>query len=605
MRRGAALLAVALLSGAAADEPAASPIRFNQVGFEPAGAKRFIIESAGPVRWALDDPAGKTVAKGTAPSHADPESGERVATVTIDQSLAPGHYRLIANRVVSRPITITPRPFAQLFRDAMGFFYQQRADTPILARHVQRPDLARPAGHPHEIASCFTGTDTLGVVWPGCDVRVGVPGGWYDAGDRGKYVVNAGISVWTLLNAYERAQDAAVMRDGALALPEAGNGVPDLLDEARWEIEWMLRMQIADGTRVAVLGSDGKTTRLIDGGGLAWHKVADTHWAGLPLRVEDDHATRALYPPSTAATLNLAAVTAQAARVWRAIDPAFAKRCLDASRTAYAAAKGHPDLFADTRFTGSGGYEDQRIVDERFWAAAELAVTTGERDYIADLSSPQAIGAIGAIGWAETATLGSLSMLTVPNALPASLIATQRRAVIAAADRFLADDARQAYRIPTASGPTIWGSNADLLNRAIVLGTAHDLTHAARYRAAVVDAADYVLGRNPLDRSYVTGYGARPTRNPHHRFWAHGIDPAFPAPPPGVLSGGPNSAAMTDSVAVAMKGRCRPLTCWSDDARAYTQNEVAINWNAPFVWVAAFLDTTGRMTWTQPSTAAR
>ena len=92
--------------------------------------------------------------------------------------------------------------------------------------------------------------------------------------------------------------------------------------------------------------------------------------------------------------------------------------------------------------------------------------------------------------------------------------------------------------------------------------------------------------------SYVTGYGARPMRHPHHRFWARQFDPKAPEPPPGVLSGGPNSQAMTDPVSRALKGTCAPQACWRDDARAFTFNEVAINWNAPLFWAAAFLDST-------------
>jgi endoglucanase len=103
---------------------------------------------------------------------------------------------------------------------------------------------------------------------------------------------------------------------------------------------------------------------------------------------------------------------------------------------------------------------------------------------------------------------------------------------------------------------------------------------------------DYVLGRNPLDRSYVTGFGARPMRHPHHRFWANQANARYPAPPAGVLSGGPNSSSMTDAVAETMKGKCAPQTCWTDDYRAYTQNEVTVNWNAPLAWTAAWLDDT-------------
>ena len=128
---------------------------------------------------------------------------------------------------------------------------------PILAAHVARPDLARAAGHPHETATCFSGADAAGVVWPGCDYTLDVTGGWYDAGDHGKYVVNGGISVWMLLNAYERAMarkgpGADAFADGKVSIPEAGNGVNDLLDEARYEIEFLLKMQIPDGVKLRV-----------------------------------------------------------------------------------------------------------------------------------------------------------------------------------------------------------------------------------------------------------------------------------------------------------------------------------------------------------------
>jgi endoglucanase len=94
---------------------------------------------------------------------------------------------------------------------------------------------------------------------------------------------------------------------------------------------------------------------------------------------------------------------------------------------------------------------------------------------------------------------------------------------------------------------------------------------------------------NPLDRSFVTGTGARPMQNPHHRFWTHQLDPRQPGPPPDVISRGPNSTYMSDPVASALKGRCAPATCWADDARGYSVNEVAINWNAPLVWISSWL----------------
>ena len=591
------LAAAALSATAAVAEPPVSAVRVSQLGLELAAGQRVVIvtRATGPVAWRVRDAGGRIVQRGVAPAaRYAVDAGETVTAIELPHGLAPGNYRVEAGGAVSRPITVAARPFAPLLRDAMSFFYQQRAGVPILARYVQRPDLARPAGHVGETASCFAGVDERGVRWPGCAGRYDVAGGWYDAGDRGKYVVNAGISVWMMLDAYERAPASDVLRDAALALPEAGNGVPDGLDEARYEIEWMLRMQLPDGARAVVATPDGRATRTIAAGGMAWHKLGDTAWAPMPIRVEDDHGTRALYPPSTAATLNLAAVAAQAARIWRDIDPAFAARCRAAALAAFAAARREPAAYAEPRFTGSGAYEDAALDDEFFWAAAEIAATTGDPGALRRVErSPLARAeSVATPGWATTGAAGTIAIVRHPAAFPPALVAAQRRALLATADAYLADDARQPYRYPAAPGATQWGSNGELLSRAVVLGTAWDLTGRTAYRVAARDAMDYVLGRNPLDRSYVSGIGARPMRFPHHRFWGAGIDPRFPSPPPGALSGGPNDTAMSDPVAKTMAGKCRPQTCWRDDARAYSQNEVAINWNAALIWVAAFLDDT-------------
>ena len=205
------------------------------------------------------------------------------------------------------------------------------------------------------------------------------------------------------------------------------------------------------------------------------------------------------------------------------------------------------------------------------------------RFYNAPLSEP---------GWASTAALGTITLALSDGALAPQEQAQQRHLIVAAADSYLGDEARTGYRIPFASTSYGWGSNASFMNRAMILALAARFTGDARYRDGAVDAIDYVLGRNALDQSYVSGFGARPMRNPHHRFWAHSLDAKLPPPPPGVLSGGPNNSSMADEIARAMKDHCAPQRCWRDNASAYALNEVAINWNAPLLWVAAYLDDT-------------
>lgn len=596
------LAATALTIGAADPSPS---IHLNQLGFEPGDAKTAIVSGGtAPVEWMLVDASGREVKRSRGqPYGDDPASGAPVQRIDFSDVRTPGEgYRLIAGGTRSDPFAIRDRLYAPLAKDALAFFYHQRAGVPIEARLVGAA-WARPAGHPKEVAKCFAGKDERGIAWPGCGIAFDVTGGWYDAGDHGKYVVNGGISLWTLLNAYERRPRA--FGDASLKIPEAGNRVSDLLDEARFEMAFLLRMQIADGVRSRVPVGASKPSlpgkpawerepadfAEIDAGGMAHQKVADRNWTKLPMPPQDDPEERLLYPPTTAATLNLAATAAQCARLWRGIDDAFAARCLAAAERAWQAAKRNPEVYATNSFTGSGGYGDGDVSDEFYWAAAELLATTGAAEYRdAVMRSPHFRAELREPGWPSTATLGTITLAMPGYVLPRVERERLRAAIVAAADRFLADAKGNGYGIPYVASGYPWGSNSNLLNRAMLLGLAHDFTGDAKYRAGVIAAIDYVLGRNPLGRSYVSGYGARPMRNPHHRFWAPSLDPKLPGPPPGVLSGGPNSTSMSDDVARAMRGKCAPQTCWADDVHAYALNEVAINWNAPLFWVAAWLD---------------
>jgi endoglucanase len=598
--RFALLVATGLTLGAI---PAPVPSHFNQLGFEPGDAKIAIVHG-GPVpfEWVLVDANGRKVTQGNAQIYGpDAASGAEVQRIDFSHARASGEgYRLVVAGSRSEPFAIREGLYAPLAKDALAFFYHQRAGVPVEARFVGHA-WTRPAGHPKEVAKCFAGRDERGIEWPGCDYALDVTGGWYDAGDHGKYVVNGGITLWTLLNAHEGRSSA--FADGSLKIPEAGNRVNDLLDEARFEMEFLLRMQIADGVRTRVPAGAPKAAQAgrpawetgpadfaeIDAGGMAHQKVADRNWTRLPMPPQNDPEERLLYPPTTAATLNLAATAAQCARIWRGVDDAFAARCRVAAGRAWQAAKRNPQIYATSSFTGSGGYGDGDVSDEFYWAAAELFAATGAAEYRdAVLQSPHFRAELREPGWPSTATLGTITLATTRNGMPKAEVDRLRGAIIATGDRFLADEKGNGYGIPYVASGYPWGSNSTLLNRAILLGLAHDFTGDTKYRAGVVAAMDYVLGRNPLGQSYVSGYGTRPLRNPHHRFWAHALDPKLPGPPPGVLSGGPNSTSMSDDVAKKMRG-CAPQRCWVDDINAYSMNEVAINWNAPLFWVAAWL----------------
>ena len=166
-----------------------------------------------------------------------------------------------------------------------------------------------------------------------------------------------------------------------------------------------------------------------------------------------------------------------------------------------------------------------------------------------------------------------------------------RQALIGQADRFLAFIEKRGYRSPSASDTSyIWGSNAGVMNAGVVLGIAYFFTKDLKYANGVVDCMDYLLGRNPLAKSYVAGHGANALRNPHHRVWSHQKDPRLPEAPPGAVSGGPNSMLQDPYIRKLGMSGCPPQTCYVDNIDSYSTNEVAINWNSALAWDAAFLD---------------
>ena len=599
VRAAATALAAILLI--AADQPPQPAVRINQLGFQPGSAKQAIAAdpSKTALPWAVTDARGATIAKGqTAVFGKDEASGDFVHQIDLGSLTRPGDYRLTVGANVGRPFTISPDIYGPLARAALNYFYQTRAGTPIEAGFAGGALWARPAGHPHEVVSCFQGGDENGTTWPGCgSYKSDVTGGWYDAGDQGKYVVNGGISLWTLQNLWEieQALPAAKRFTGDRQLVPNQGKLDPLLVEARWEMDFLLAMQVPEGTHMQLpVGRYGWNARMplvdTDASGMAFHKVADARWTKLPTPPQSDPEPRLLYPPTTGATLNLAATAAQCARIWKTIDPAYSAKCLTAAQRAFQAAVRNPAIHTGN-FTGSGGYGDDNFADEFYWASAELFATTHDRIYADVLHRVHFFtDTVHEPGWGSTAALGTITLAITDGALDRAEQAAQRKLIVAAADGFLAEEARSGYRLPYASTNYGWGSNSNLLNRAMLLGVATRFTGEARYRDGMVDVMDYLLGRNPLDQSFISGFGARPLKNPHHRFWARSLDPHLPPPPPGVVSGGPN-AHPADDIARTM-GPCAPQRCWKDHALAYSLNEVAINWNAPLVWVAAYLDDT-------------
>ncbi|WP_246727735.1 glycoside hydrolase family 9 protein [Chelativorans sp. Marseille-P2723] len=573
----------------------------NQLGYLPDGPKRatLVTGAQSPLPWRLLDEDGLKVASGlTEPAGADPTAGLNVHVIDFSAFAGSGQgFRLHSDGDTSFPFVIGRGFYEALARDAFGYFYPVRSGIAIDGK-IAGSSYARPAGHaasPGDAAvnkgdrgvACLMpeqAVEAYGEPWT-CKYRLDVTGGWYDAGDHGKYVVNGGISVGQLMSAYERTlyvegASNALLTDGALAVPESGNGVPDVLDEARWELEFLVKMQVPEGEPLA---------------GMAHHKVHDTEWTGLPLMPHEDDKPRALHRPSTAATLNLAAAAAQGARLFKEFDPRFSESLLVAAERAYEAAKAHPNLYAPASDNAGGGaYDDDDVSDEFYWAAAELFITTGEERYREDIKassyfSGDAFREYG-FDWAFVAAMGRLSLSLVPNRFSDEQIASFRASVVEAAQHFVELQQGRAFgQIYTpADGRFGWGSNHLMAQIGIIVARAYDYSGAKHFRDAALEAADYLFGRNALALSYVTGHGSAYAMNQHSRWFAHQLDPALPRPPDGALAGGPN-VWLQDTIAAERLSGCAPQLCYIDHIESWSTNEITVNWNAALAQYAAFL----------------
>jgi len=552
-----------LAAGAATAAPA---IKVNQVGFLPAAQKLAVVTDTIAARFAVVDAAsGKTVLDGAlgAPATWD-ASGEAARLADFSALRTPGRYRLRVAGVPDSPVfAIDAQAYRELDAAAIRAYTLNRASMalgPAVAGVY-----ARPAGHP----------DTQVAVHPSAasskrpaGAIIASPKGWYDAGDYNKYIVNSGISTYTLLAAYEHYP--AWFDKLAVRLPESGNGLPDLLNEALWNLDWMITMQDPD-----------------DGG--VYHKLTNKAFDGM---VMPDQATAPRYvvQKTTAAALDFAAVMAAASRVLAPFDkqqPGRSARYLAAAEAAWAWAKAHPDvLYQQPADILTGTYGDNKVDDEFSWAAAELLATTGKDVYRAQAlaaGSPDQLEP----GWADVRPLGWITLAHPGTRASSADNEAARRALLAAANRLAARRQASPYRVSMADKDFVWGSNAVLLNQAMMLAAAYGVQPRADYLAAAQSALDYVLGRNGPGMSFVTGFGTVSPQHPHHRpSEADGIA----APVPGWLVGGPNPGQQ-DRKDCGAHGypSALPALSYLDNVCSYASGEIAINWNAPLVYVAAAL----------------
>ena len=291
--------------------------------------------------------------------------------------------------------------------------------------------------------------------------------------------------------------------------------------------------------------------------GMAHHKVHDDNWTGLPLLPSADPQPRQLHKPSTAATLNLAATAAQCARLFAPYDEAFADRCLARGPYGLGRGQGQPGHLRHGGRRHRRRPVRRRLRGRRVLLGGGRALPHHRREAVRR-RGPGLAGAhrrrvpgrglrLEVDRRAGPARPGHHAQWTAGSRRGTGIGARRRGAVPGRAST------AHPYGLPYAPGSGLfdWGSNNLVLNNMVVMATAYDISGDEKYRDGVLEGMDYILGRNALNQSYVTGYGENASENQHSRWYAHQLNPALPNPPVGTLSGGPNSS-IQDPVAQAL-----------------------------------------------------
>lgn len=534
----------------------ANTFRINQVGYYPEAPKKAIITDTtqATTYYLVDQQTHEALFEGAlSEAYTWNLAGETVRIADFSTFTTPGNYSVyIENIGYSYPFEIKNEVLTDAFTASVKSLYYQRASTALDEKYAGV--WARNAGHPDTAVTFHPSSGRTGTT--------ASPGGWYDAGDFGKYVINGAFPLGQMMTLYEQYPN--VLPDTSLNIPESGNKIPDILDEFKYELDWLLTMQDDDGG--------------------VFFKLTTKRFMGMTLP-EEGQAERFIIGKGTAPTLDLAGVAAKGYRLFKDLDAAYADRCLASAKMAWDWAKNNPDVaFKNPEDIVTGEYGDGNFSEEWFWAAAELYLSTGDEEYVTALKQSTVIlNQYNGGSWNNYMKyIGAFAL--IDQSKDEAIVNSLKNSIIQAADQLVATTATNDYFQPI----TVfnWGSNSDVLNAAMIIAQAYRITKKPEYLATVQEITDYVFGKNATGYSFITGYGDKTPINIHHRQSAgDGIE----APVPGFISGGPNMAKQ-DRNDVTYSENTSPMNSWVDQTPSYASNEICLNWNSVAIYVLGFLE---------------
>jgi endoglucanase len=575
-RHAAAFLVVLLASAGArgADDGSqlASPFRIDYLGYFQHGPKIavYLSPEGGALAWSLEDAAGRTVASGTSRDHvaADFASGDSFFRIDFSSFTGTGQgFRLAVGGRRSEPFDVSATsPYGRLAEESFHYFEDHRTKEMVFDKFLHDWTTGR-------IAGPF----------------------WNDAGDQGSYPTNTAMAAWVLMNLYERYPEA----NGSL-------GETTLYEELK-------------------IGTALTPQLILPGQKLA---VAKLHanvppWGPCPPYETGPCVSKT----ETKATYAMARTLAQLARIHLAEEQAAAaRRSFALAKTAFTNARTEPALcrgFAD--FGGEGGiYPDNdvyalwrdpmsrrepchpgrdNIEDDAYAALVEVFLAAraigdpGAGTLAKEVVAAPRFGEITEFWWGAVAPTANLSLLALrPEGID---LGPARRGLFAYADQCtkqmavgypgVTKDVRS-HRWDSGDKDDVdnnwrWGSNRMILDDGIVLAVAAEEKARAGEKAAAADYAghavrvmDYILGTNAVALSMVTGFGENAVERLH--------DPLVPDTEPGKMALGPNDWTNAGDPDMPAFGSRPGMKMMPVEGRGWAAREVAIDGNAPLVWMA-------------------
>ena len=521
-------------------------VKVDQVGYRTGWAKAAKVTPAVPldgdtqfVVHAAD--TGAAVFEGTLREAVldDAPSGDHVYVADFSDVDAPGSYVLdVPGLGRSAAFAISDGIYDGLFRDVARFYYLQRCGVELKPEHAG--PYAHRACHAFDTEAARPGGGT----WDGS-------GGWHDAGDMNRYTAWTLHTVWQLLTLYRHYPDK--LPDAQLGIPESGNGLPDLLDEIKFEVEWTRRMLIREGADA----------------GKAYDRI---HESGVrqPAGVDFYDRRHRIVRPTDGAAVAVVANCAHAYLVFKEFpqEAAFAEECLQDA------------LLAWDYLTTEGSPGDKSL----FSAAAILFDATGQQDahdVVKRLADSITGNWIGQFVWDDYGAGVVSYVLSERPEVDEALRARLRDYFLRYVDASVLAAKGRGYGSPMFEGIVfVWGSNGRIAKIGSHMLMANRMAPNADYVQVAQDCLHWLLGRNPVGTSMVTGYGDPPLGPIYHSMFGP-RGPGLPMPP-GYLCGGPTPA---DAPGLShFPAKCfRPApTCWE-------LTECSIGYQAPLVYLVGAL----------------